>query len=258
MFKSSLKSLISFISNHFDNNARLIAAAGAGYIEVVQDLLHSGADVNTQDIHGVTPLMVAIRNRHTEVAQILMGKGADVDVKDKFGNTALIVTAWRHNKEMAQALLDKGADINVQNNNNDTPLMVAVGWHDTEMVRLFLTKGANLNLQNNDDDTALILAAKRDYFAIVKMFHDHGVDISPVRDINLKHVAKEQEKIKVDELQALLEVKAKTKAAIKNLAESPAGYLSPLFEKALKETDESQAETINVTPACIIDRDFSL
>lgn len=63
-----------------------------GNIEMTRLLLNEKAEVNkvTEDVHGVTPLMLAAQEGHTEIVSLLLNAGADVDKKSKDGRTAAI------------------------------------------------------------------------------------------------------------------------------------------------------------------------
>ena len=56
-------------------------AASTGNIEAVKQHLASGADVNTTDKVGRTPLHFASANGHKEIVELLIGAGADVNAK---------------------------------------------------------------------------------------------------------------------------------------------------------------------------------
>jgi ankyrin repeat protein len=51
---------------------------------VVKLLLEKGADVQSKDNSGDTPLSMAARNRHQAVMKLLLEKGADVGSKDRY------------------------------------------------------------------------------------------------------------------------------------------------------------------------------
>ncbi|KAK6187123.1 hypothetical protein SNE40_005216 [Patella caerulea] len=50
-------------------------------------LLTAGCEVNSCDVDGVTPLMIATRYRNTDLIKTLIQKGADVNARDKRGRT---------------------------------------------------------------------------------------------------------------------------------------------------------------------------
>lgn len=79
--------------NSQDNEKRtpLHSAVGGGLnaYEITDLLIKHGADVNTGDIFGYTPLHVAALNENTQCVKLLISNGADVSVKTKGGNPAL-------------------------------------------------------------------------------------------------------------------------------------------------------------------------
>ena len=56
--------------------------------EIMQILIDGGADVNKQDLSGVTPLMTAIKLNLVDMARLLIKAGASSDIKDGRGFTA--------------------------------------------------------------------------------------------------------------------------------------------------------------------------
>ncbi|MEK7801962.1 MAG: ankyrin repeat domain-containing protein [Pseudomonadota bacterium] len=72
-------------------DAKLIKAASAGYTEYALALMNKGADVNTQDSNGQTPLMVSIKGNHVKLTDIFLGKDAHITFNDPNGTIALKV-----------------------------------------------------------------------------------------------------------------------------------------------------------------------
>ena len=69
----------------------LTASVALAAPELVKTLLDAGASINTADVRGMTPLMLAVAsNRQSiEVIRMLIARGADVNAKSLAGETAL-------------------------------------------------------------------------------------------------------------------------------------------------------------------------
>jgi ankyrin repeat protein len=70
-------------------NAMLQNAARLGKVENVARYLKEGADINTLDPVGNTPLMLAAQRGHPETVKFLIEKGADVTKTNRFGKMAI-------------------------------------------------------------------------------------------------------------------------------------------------------------------------
>lgn len=74
-----------------DKRTALHAAVGkaARSYDIIEVLVSWGADVNTKDQYGYTPLHIAALNELSQCVEILVFHGADVTAKSRFGMTAL-------------------------------------------------------------------------------------------------------------------------------------------------------------------------
>lgn len=94
-----------------DRNQRLLAAAHKGDAFQVRFLIEIGAEVDTTDNWGHTPLMIASVNGHESVVRLLVKEGARVDAVVQTGldrgltASDMAKRAWQ--SEVA-LLLDKG------------------------------------------------------------------------------------------------------------------------------------------------------
>lgn len=82
-------------------------------IDLAEQLLMAGANVNAQDDGQYTPLMGAAFLGHLEMVKWLISKGADINLKDDCGETALSKVARNDRQELFDflvSLVDK--DIN--------------------------------------------------------------------------------------------------------------------------------------------------
>ena len=76
--------------------------------DLINGWIAEGADVNTRDSHGNTPLLIAARLSEPQV-EILVEHGADVNAQDNFGITALMLAANNGNERQVRLLLARGA-----------------------------------------------------------------------------------------------------------------------------------------------------
>lgn len=67
----------------------IMIAAALGHINILQELINAGADVNEVGSGGNTALIYAAREGQTESVEILISANADVNAKDAFQNTAI-------------------------------------------------------------------------------------------------------------------------------------------------------------------------
>jgi truncated hemoglobin YjbI len=132
-------------------------AAASGNLALAEILIDLGADPNSADNKGHTPLYCAGNEQGTErVVRFLVSAGADVNAQDKIKRcTALHMAARRGNVAVARALLDCGADIEVRDRNEETPLRRAVNCGNPDMAAFLLSRGANPNSRGSKGLTAL-------------------------------------------------------------------------------------------------------
>jgi ankyrin repeat protein len=148
-------------------NEDLIDAASRGDLKKVKMLLNEGADVNTRDINGRTPLHYAAARGHLDTVKFLVDRGADVNTRNVDGWTPLHeAAAWGH-LDVVEFLLDRGADVNAKNIYGWTPLHYAAAWGHLDIAKLLLDRGADINAKNGDGKTPLDLAKKKKYWDIV-------------------------------------------------------------------------------------------
>jgi len=115
-------------------------------------------------------------------AKTLLTAGAEVDTRDEIGKTPLIIAAEKGNLPIVQLLIQYGADVNAQNNLQWTALMFASGFGHTAIVKLLVENKADLNAVSQADYTALILASVGGYTEIVDLLLEKGADTSPKKN----------------------------------------------------------------------------
>jgi ankyrin repeat protein len=85
-------------------------AAAQGDLELVQQLLEAGADVNNTDSWGHTPLISACWAGHKKIVQVLLDHGADVTTTTPRGWTALRFATKLSHPEIEELLKAAGAE----------------------------------------------------------------------------------------------------------------------------------------------------
>lgn len=207
---ASLDQLKRWLSEGADPNDELSNAATAGDVVRVRYLLEQGADIDTRDDEGYTPLLTAVKTRYNELTRFLIQHGAGVNLADRDGWTPLMYAAWRDSPEIVGMLLEKGAAIEASNHQGLTPLCIAAqhgrsaataallaagadmnrsvgaggytplmlalvgGWDDA--AAKLIEKGADVNARNTAGITPLIIAAAANRVDAVKLLLQHGAD----------------------------------------------------------------------------------
>ena len=96
-----------------------------GHFDVATLLIERGAEVDSRNRDGWTPLLTASLHGQLEVARLLLDHGADVNTRQRYQMTPLHVASYRGDFEMVQLLLERGADANVRGVDGLTPREVA-------------------------------------------------------------------------------------------------------------------------------------
>jgi len=100
-----------------------------GALEVLRVLLAHGADVNSRNERGDTPLHSLAEGCYDndnnefirDILRILLTNGAYLNAEDDYGFTPLHVAAIMRKAAMAELLIENGADRNVKDNKGKTP-----------------------------------------------------------------------------------------------------------------------------------------
>lgn len=89
-------------------NDKLIEACEKNKIDVLQELITNGADINAQPF-GITPLIAAIKNGYLEIVKFLIENGADVNQKDFRHDSPLNYSITWDRPDIACLLIESGA-----------------------------------------------------------------------------------------------------------------------------------------------------
>ena len=115
-----------------DSGANIWSAAKTGDLEALKVHLANKVDLNAQDPQaGLTPLSWVVFAGKVDITEQLIKAGADVEGKNKDGTTPLHQAAFMGKSEIARILLQNGADVDARDDNGETPLNYAqADWKD--------------------------------------------------------------------------------------------------------------------------------
>ncbi len=159
--RSSIEARQEYTYQTIDNNKvsmELTTAGSLGNVESVTRLLEQGADVNTSDANGVTPLIAAAYKNHVEVAQVLIDAGADVNKQDNTKQSAYLISTSDGYLELLKITLAAGANVHSLDSYNGTGLIRAADRGHVEIVAELLKTDIDINHINRLGWTALLEA----------------------------------------------------------------------------------------------------
>uniref|UniRef100_A0A8C7TQE6 Kinase D-interacting substrate 220b n=1 Tax=Oncorhynchus mykiss TaxID=8022 RepID=A0A8C7TQE6_ONCMY len=177
----------------------LMLASEQGSIEIVQELIRRGANVNLDDVDCWSALICAAKEGHVEVVKELLESSAYIEHRDMGGWTALMWAAYkglnqitihvilltrlmaflyfvypiiwaagRGHAEIVQVLLENGAKVNCSDKYGTTPLIWAARKGNFDCVMHLLENGADVDQEGANSMTALIVAVKGGFPEVVK------------------------------------------------------------------------------------------
>lgn len=145
-----------------DHQSKIIAAVVDGNVQLVQDQLRHGCDVNSTDAECRTLLHFAANNNRRDVLNLLLQSGADISKVTKNGNSALHTATACGHKNIVDVLLQHVKKTNPRNmrvvinakttSTGSTSLHVAVKRGFIDIVRLLLSYGATYNVSDSQSN----------------------------------------------------------------------------------------------------------
>jgi len=136
--------------NSWDKNrfyTPLLLAVEDSDIEIIDELVKLGADVNVKDDNGKTALMDAAHEGEIDVVETLIKYNVDVSLTDRSGFSALHASVLSKNKDVVKVILEKCSEESINKIWEDffkTPLDIAVENKAGEIIELLESKGAKV------------------------------------------------------------------------------------------------------------------
>uniref|UniRef100_A0A4W6FWC1 Kinase D-interacting substrate 220b n=1 Tax=Lates calcarifer TaxID=8187 RepID=A0A4W6FWC1_LATCA len=152
-------------------------AAEQGSLEIVQELIRRGANVNLDDVDCWSALICAAKEGHVDVVKELLENSAYIEHRDMGGWTALMWAAYKGRVEVTTLLLEHGANPNTTGQYSVYPIIWAAGRGHADIVKLLLQNGAKVNCSDKYGTTPLIWASRKGHFDCVMHLLENGADV---------------------------------------------------------------------------------
>lgn len=187
----------------------LMWAAAEGYVQIFEQLLAAGADVNSRNAEGTTALLFAVENLpstnprdapppgfpgrpgpqpaqvpivprltgHVSIIRQLLERGADIRVRNGFDETLLHLTTRKAQDGLIRELLGRGLDITACSVGfQETALHVAAKEGHADVVGLLCELGANVEARNRFGWTPLLWASACGWESVARELIARGAD----------------------------------------------------------------------------------
>ena len=162
----------------------LITAACGGHTDTVRYLVDlPEVDLNHQDSRKYTVLHFAVEQKYADVVQVLIDAGADTETKNCDGRSPLHLASFSGELTTVKMLVKAGADVRATDAERDTCLILAACHGHTDTVHYLLClPEVDLNHQGTGNDTALHTAVEGEYADVLQVLIDAGADIETRND----------------------------------------------------------------------------
>lgn len=157
--------------------AALTTGSGAAMVDL---LTSRGADPNTMDGVGDTPVMMATTPGRIATLHALLRHGGNPDILSRRGVTALHMAAWRGNADAVRALLKYGANVSIRDTTSRryAPLHWAARFGRTNTASVLLNAGADVNAVSRDGTPSQV-ARTYDHPAVAKLIDGYAATHHP-------------------------------------------------------------------------------
>jgi ankyrin repeat protein len=165
-------------------------------------LIRFGADVDSKDKYGLTPLHMAVYHNLVEMVQLFLESNAKQNVQEKMdGQSPLHFAVSEGNAKTLKLILDSRANPNIRDIDGWTPLYESFIGEDAnlEISEILLKYGADPNISDNSGSTPLHSAALSGDLDAFKLLLEYSADPTlrddggktPI-DYLLKHVTQSE------------------------------------------------------------------
>ncbi len=139
--------------------------------KLVKRLISLNVDVNAVNNNAATPLLLCCEKKNKIIASYLLEfDGIKIDTCDINGETPLMIAIRKGEIELIELLLSHGSNCNhlTKNGRNCLHISCSLNRESTEVVRALLQRGININTADNEDRKPIYYAIDKGHINIVK------------------------------------------------------------------------------------------
>jgi ankyrin repeat protein len=172
------------VNTRVDHSTLLHSASISGCVDIGQQLIDRGADINARVVGKRTPLHLALERGQVNFARMLIDRNVDILAVNRSGKTPLHVASWLGHCNIMKLLLDKGVEVDAKSKQRRTPLHEALRGREPEAAQLLLESGANVRTRDEEGKTALHFVSGWGNLDIMRLLLDQGSEVD-TRDKSL-------------------------------------------------------------------------
>ncbi|KAK1938160.1 Ankyrin-1 [Phytophthora citrophthora] len=130
-------------------------------IEVINELLATGAMLDAVDADGQTPLLQACLGGQLKLVRLLLNAGANPSHQNKQAHSPLhYLSAFCRDRQLLRDIIANGADVNAKSMKLNTPMHFAAMNGNEVATQVLLEHGASASVINEDKRSVVYLAKK--------------------------------------------------------------------------------------------------
>lgn len=135
---------IQFKSSH-TGNSLLHWACKNNIVEFAKMLIDAGAEINSLNNNGDTPLHSSINAFSDDASIFLIENGANINIRDGAGSSPLNMASFTYSNNVIKHLIKFGANVNSIRDDGGSPLYGAICVGNFDIANILLSSGADVN-----------------------------------------------------------------------------------------------------------------
>ena len=162
----------------------LIIAVDYNHTETVKAILNHSPSLDDFTSDSETALLLAVKKNYTAIAEMLVRAGAQIDLADYKGAASLHYASLYNYPEMTDMLLYYNAQVNSKTDDGTSALHAAIYAGNVDITEILIEYGANMEAIDNDGNTPFLIAASFGDTLIMDILYKYGVDIYSKNNLN--------------------------------------------------------------------------